>query len=105
MIYECLICRKTYVTKVALATLSSDVVPAGSQNKSTRRNLFCRWLAAKNRPNTTMATIQNQGEKKLPTKTAIPVAFSLLKPRKGDHGPGMHSVTNKAARALTMPLR
>jgi hypothetical protein len=91
--------------KVVLATVSSDVIPAGSQNKSTRRSLFCIRLAAKNKPNATIATIQNQGEKKLPTKTAIPVAFSPLSPRKGDHGPGIQTVTNKAARALIMPLR
>jgi hypothetical protein len=35
----------------------------------------------------------------------MPVAFSLLSPRKGDHGAGRQTVTNKAARALIMPLR
>jgi hypothetical protein len=89
----------------ALATISNDVVPAGSQKKSTLRNLLRRRLAAKNNANGIIAATQNQGDKKLPAMAAMPVAFSLLSPRKGDHGAGRQTVTNKAARALIMPLR
>ena len=95
--------------KVALATVSSDVVPAGSQKKSTLRNLLRRRLAAKNNANAIIATIQNQGEKKLskrpPARAARPVAFSLFMTRKVDHRTGTHTATNKAARALIVPLR
>jgi len=91
--------------KAAKATISTDVVPAGSQNNSTRRDLFCRRLAAKNKLNTIIAASQNHGDKTLATITANPVAFSPLIPRKGDQGPGATNVTNKAAKALTVPLR
>ena len=59
----------------------------------------------RNNAKTIVATIQNQGEKKPAATTAIPVAFPLLSPPKADQGPRIHTATNKAARALIVPLR
>ena len=80
------ICSKTYLTKAAKATISTDVVPAGSQNKSTRRSSLCRRLAAKNKPKTMIATSQNQGDKTLAAIAANPIAFSPLIPEKVTKG-------------------
>jgi hypothetical protein len=86
-----------------LITISHDAVPAGSQKRSTLRKLLRKRLAVRNNANTMIATIHNQGDKRLPAKATRPVAFSLLSPRKGDPGPGMQIARNKAPRTRIMP--
>ena len=79
---------------------TAETITVGTQKKNTLKMVLPR-LAAKNKPNSKIPTIQNRSESGATKSTARPVALDPLRSGQMD----TNAATNIAANPLRTPLK